>query len=119
MSRFAVELNKFRNLKVLILKGNRLNHFNIPKRYLTYRQFRSTYNQQANSGLNYRFNTSHNYNYKNYKDFNRYANQRRIMETKIEVFPKLLLLDLSENNIEIIAPTGLYSRFILSFYLFT
>ena len=116
MSRLAVELNKFKKLKVLILKGNRLNHFNIPKRYLSYKhliRLSTSYDDQFNETL------SQSYNYKNYKDYNRFANNqdhqftqfaaadnRLFIENKIEVFPKLNLLDLSENKIEILAPTA-------------
>lgn len=115
MSRMAIELNKFRNLKVLVLKGNRLNHFNIPKRYLTYKQLVRTYDPHgdlhtARYQPGYRFNGSHSYNYQNYKDYNRIVSQgldrTRFVENKIEVFPQLLLLDVSENRIEVLAPTA-------------
>lgn len=115
MSRMAIELNKFRNLKVLVLKGNRLNHFNIPKRYLTYKQLVRTYDPQGDLHTGrftpgYRFNLSHSYNYQNYKDYNRIVSQgvdrTRFVENRIEVFPQLLLLDVSENRIEVVAPTA-------------
>lgn len=109
MTRLAIELNKFSNVKVLILKGNRLNHFNLPRRYLTYRQLirsSETYNPYNHS------QSYHSYNYKNYKEYNRILNHnsidanRRFVENKIEVFPKLLLLDLSENIIQVIPPNA-------------
>ena len=118
MSRLAIELNKFRNLKVLILKGNRLNHFNIPKRYLTYKQLVRSYDPkgdytaryQQSHQQGYHFNGSHSYNYQNYKDYNRLVSQgidrTRFVENRIEVFPKLQLLDVSENRIEVLAPTA-------------
>lgn len=63
------------------------------------------------NNLNNRDNLS--FNYKNYQDYNRLVNQnkenRQLDENsfkRIEVFPNLILLDLSENRIEIIPPNA-------------
>lgn len=128
MTRLAIELNKFRNLKTLILKGNRLSHFNLPKRYLTYKQIARTsnpygpnlnteYTTGISGKIQYTTHNRHNltFNYKNYKEYNRLANQNNENRKfnlnnnpndKVEVFPELVLLDISENKIEIIPPNA-------------
>ena len=117
-SRLVRELSKFRELRVLSLRGNRLKHFSLPVTRLRivhhYPMPVEGPVDQNNPHLDHHPHFSHHSPADSTDDLHSYAypedmrlrHRERIHEEIRVLFPRLRLLDLGENQIKIIAPNS-------------